>query len=87
MTYDDKIDAIKKLREKLSEASTDFDAWLDTASEQADRIFKFPSLQNRNIDGIKIIKLINFIIPSKKQKYIMVSNCSINPFKSCLALT
>ena len=39
--------------EKLSEASTDFDAWLDTASEQADRIFKFPSLQNRNIDGIK----------------------------------
>ena len=30
-----------------------FDAWLDTASEQADKIFKFPSLQNRDINGIK----------------------------------
>ena len=69
MTYDDKIDAIKKLREKLSEASTDFDAWLDTASEHADRIFKFPSLQNRNIDGIKSdYKIHKFYNPKQEAK-------------------
>ncbi len=53
MQQDDHIVILENHIQKLYSYSNDFEAWLDTASEQADKIFGGLNQQSRNIQNIR----------------------------------